>query len=162
MAQIVSRNFYFIINRVLSPSGVKLAAQYNGPDNKVTLEPFDEANEKQRWVLDQSPEKYTTIVPLAARNEQAAPGNFHRDFVVTEVEATPYFWVLKGEGVGPLPLPLPLPENIRIEELGRPQPDHRLPDDHRRIWGAEKAVPGDEVTLKHDHHSFAQRWIFER
>jgi CCL2 lectin-like len=58
MAQIVLPNFYFIINRVLSPSGAKLAAQYNGPDNKVTLEPFNEANKNQR---------VSSILPYATR-----------------------------------------------------------------------------------------------
>jgi hypothetical protein len=49
MAQLLPpTKIYFIINRVLSPSGAKLAAQYNGFDKKLTLEPFNEANDNQR------------------------------------------------------------------------------------------------------------------
>ncbi|KAF9503330.1 hypothetical protein BS47DRAFT_831707 [Hydnum rufescens UP504] len=115
MAQLLPpTKIYFIINRVLSPSGVKLAAQYNGLDNKLTLESFDEANDNQRWVLDQSLEKYTTIVPLPAQDEQAAPHDLHYGFVLAEVSAKPHFWVFKdGDGIGPLIWPPPLPQDIR-------------------------------------------------
>jgi CCL2 lectin-like len=45
---IVTPSSYYIINRVLSPSGVKLAVQYNGLDKKLTLSPLDETNRNQR------------------------------------------------------------------------------------------------------------------
>ncbi|KAF9503329.1 hypothetical protein BS47DRAFT_1386470 [Hydnum rufescens UP504] len=153
---------YFIINRVLSPTGVKLAAQYNGLDNKLTLEPFDPDNDNQRWVLDQSLEKYTTIVPFPATNEQAAPHDLHHGFVLAEVSAKPHFWVFEDDdGIRPPIWPPPLPQDIRIEELGKPRPDgpETKPIPSRAEFGVLRKR--SLVTLKYDDHSFAQRWILE-
>ncbi|KAF9515961.1 hypothetical protein BS47DRAFT_732700 [Hydnum rufescens UP504] len=94
---IVIPSSYYIINRVLSPSGVKLAVQYNGPDNKLTLAPLDETNRNQRWVLERSRDKSTTIVPSNFEDQQAAPHDSSDSFVIAEVAVTPQLWVFKND-----------------------------------------------------------------
>jgi len=144
---IVIPSSYYIINRVLSPSGVKLAVQYNGPDNKLTLAPLDETNRNQRWVLERSRDKSTTIVPSNFEDQQAAPHDPSDSFVIAEVAVTPQLWVFKND------------ESI-IQEISMAHSGPFKPG-QGRIWGAEKAVPDEEVTLKYDLGGFAQRWVLQ-
>ncbi|KAF9507726.1 hypothetical protein BS47DRAFT_275765 [Hydnum rufescens UP504] len=57
-----SGHVFYIISRVLSPDGERLAVQYKGPNENVTLELLDENNDNQLWVI-KSPTERTTIVP---------------------------------------------------------------------------------------------------
>ncbi|KAF9504778.1 hypothetical protein BS47DRAFT_1354746 [Hydnum rufescens UP504] len=136
----VPHNIFVIINRVLSPNNERLAVEYKGLDKNLTLEPLDEGNDNQLWVI-KSPNEPTTIVPLLAGDEQAAQ---NLQFVLAKKLEKPEEWELAGYNDPP------------------PTESCSFPPD--RVWDGGKAVPGAEVTIDTvpmEPRSFTQLWVLK-
>ncbi|KAF9507729.1 hypothetical protein BS47DRAFT_1398333 [Hydnum rufescens UP504] len=132
-------NFFVIINRVLSPNGERLAVEYKGLDKNLTLEPLDEGNQNQVWVI-RSPTEPTTIVPIVAGDEQAAQ---HLEFVVAKNSEN-----LKS-GNSSVSIPPP-PRNLWL--ISGPT----------ESGTAEKRSPITLDVVEIEPRSFTQTWILKR
>jgi len=126
---------YLIYNRVLSPTGQKLAITFQGADQYATVEPFG-YNKSQVWKL-QDYDAYTqAIVPVEATSLQAAWG----DQGVKVIEAGNYVWAVRDGD-----------EGYTIQD-----------GDLTAEWGITKGYAGEKITIGKDYGVPNQRWVFEK
>ncbi|KAG8882828.1 hypothetical protein FRB97_004404 [Tulasnella sp. 331] len=127
---------YYIINRVLSPTGEKLVITYNGQNQAATVTPMAANDAKQQWKIQDYDANTQYVIPVSHPNEQAAWGAGF----MTVLPAGGYVW------------------NIRSSDGGYTIHDGGVTN----VWGVLTANGGQSVTISHDGPREGQRWIFQK
>ncbi|KAF9795706.1 hypothetical protein IEO21_11077 [Rhodonia placenta] len=130
-----SAGTYIIYNRVLSPTGEKLAFTFTGQNKTQTVTPLSN-NETQKWIIKDYNSNTQTISPESNANLQAAWG----DQGVTVLPAGAYVWVIRSTDSG-----------------------YTIQDGKQTVyWGVADAVDNANVTITAGTGNEKQRWIFHQ
>ncbi|THH31743.1 hypothetical protein EUX98_g2419 [Antrodiella citrinella] len=125
---------YVIYNRVLSPSGQKLAMSYKNGDSGATVTALNYAP-YQVWEVQNYDSRTQSISPQGT-NLQCAWG----DGFISVLPAGGYVWVIIGNDDG-----------YTIQDGGE-----------SNSWGVDSAVDSHLVNIGQPTGSVQQRWIFEK
>jgi len=126
---------YVIYNRVLSPTGQKLAITFHGNNKNVTVRPWASTT-NQVWTLEDYDRKTQSVSPKNAGRLQAAWG----DNVVQVMNAGGYVWTIRGSNSG-----------------------YTIQDGGVTVhWGVASATNGASVSIGKDAGGPDQRWVLEQ
>jgi len=135
---------YYIVNRVQSIAGERLAVTYHGEGEPLTVEVLSSDNDCQKWVVwDTDNRELQAISPACATDVTITWGDIGRNTGRSMVTATTEVngWPIRPTDTG---------HAIFSECLSQ-------------AWGLRSARAGCEVTVSNnDYHSTEQRWVFER
>ncbi|KDQ26456.1 hypothetical protein PLEOSDRAFT_1065820 [Pleurotus ostreatus PC15] len=129
----VAPGTYYIISRVLSPEGEKLALTFNGLGN-VTVTPFTN-NSKQAWVVKDYNAQNQMFSPASQSNYQIGMGEGK---VLAVYPSGGYTWTAKTSATG-----------VLIADAGGVT----------NFWGLSNAVVDQNVPFGEGNGSDKQRWI---
>ncbi|KAF8198045.1 hypothetical protein BJ912DRAFT_952872 [Pholiota molesta] len=127
---------YAIYNRVLSPAGEKLALNFNGQSQTVTVKPLDRSDAQIWNIVDYHDGKTQSLTPKSSSSLQAAWG----DNVVSVQPAGGYVWMIRSIDSG-----------YTIQDGGLTV-----------FWGITSANVNGNASIGPDQAFPTQRWIFER
>ncbi|KAF4603110.1 CCL2-like lectin domain-containing protein [Pleurotus pulmonarius] len=130
--QNVAPGTYYIISRVLSPKGEKLALTFNGEGN-VTVTPLTN-DSKQAWVVKDYNAQNQTFSPASQSHYQIGMG----DYVLATYPSGIYTWTAKTSATG-----------VIIADAGG----------ITNFWGLSNAIADQNVPFGEGNGSDKQRWI---
>ncbi|KAG8913683.1 hypothetical protein FRC01_004430 [Tulasnella sp. 417] len=130
---------YYIVNRILSPKGERLAITFNGDNKVATLTALTNA-ESQKWKIETYPGKPETqyVSPIPNGALQAGTTGFPGPMTVLPFNA--YIWSIYSSDTG-----------YTIKDAG-----------NKWLWGATAADVGEQVGIGKDGPSESQRWVFTK
>ncbi|PPQ68409.1 hypothetical protein CVT26_006081 [Gymnopilus dilepis] len=126
---------YAIYNRVLSPTGEKLAITYNGKGNTLTVTPFRNNSDSQIWQISNYDSNTQAVVPNNDGSLQVGWGN--AGAVVLPAHA--YVWTIRSGYDG-----------FTIQDGGKTQ-----------NWHLNNATDNALVAIAPDQGSERYRWVLE-
>ncbi|CCO37692.1 hypothetical protein BN14_11851 [Rhizoctonia solani AG-1 IB] len=132
---------YIIYNRVLSPTGQRLAMTFNETDEPITVTPLDPSSPNQRWVIENyeyDQQRATTLQHVKPQMNQELEAGWGESIVV--LPAGDYVWGITKDGSA-----------------------YTIKDGDKEIsWSIHSAIQGSNVVPVQDATGEKQRWIFHQ
>ncbi|CAE6401441.1 unnamed protein product [Rhizoctonia solani] len=132
---------YIIYNRVLSPTGQRLAMTFNGTGEPITVAPLDTSSANQHWVIENygyDRRRATTLQHVRPQTDQELEAGWGESIVVLPVGN--YVWGITKDGSA-----------------------YAIKDGDKQIsWSIHSAIQGSNVVPVQDATGEKQRWIFHK
>ncbi|KAL4263776.1 CCL2-like lectin domain-containing protein [Pleurotus pulmonarius] len=124
---------YYIVNRMLSPSGQKLALTFNGENNTVTVTPLINAHNQAWAIRDHTDGKTQSVSPVSSPRLQIGMGSG----VIKVLSPGGYVWTLRNT-----------PSGATIQDGGVTV-----------FWGLAEAQVDQPVAFGKEAANVHQRWV---